>query len=121
MPDEPCESYPLQYAEFLTVSYYGHNYIALVNDKNIHPETKQKVLEMAEKMGYKPNPTALNLKYGQSKSIGFVVPEMTTPFFCERVERHPKYFVSLRHIGNIIMQSDENPEIERKTVDAGRV
>lgn len=53
---------------------------ALMNDKNVHPETREKILAAAQELGYKPNPAALNLRYGQSKSIGFVVPEMTTPF-----------------------------------------
>lgn len=88
---------------------------ALVNDKNIHPETKQKVLEMAEKMGYKPNPTALNLKYGQSKSIGFVVPEMTTPFSAKVLKGIQSILYPLGY-RIIIMQSDENPEIERKNL-----
>jgi len=88
---------------------------AFVNDKNIHPDTKRIVLEAAEKLGYKPNATALDLKYGRSKNIGFVVPEMTTPFSSSvlRGVQHLLYPLGYRII---IMQSDENPAIERKNL-----
>ena len=65
-----------------------------MNDKNVHPETREKILAAAQKLGYKPNPAALNLRYGQSKSIGFVVPEMTTPFSSKSASRNSEYFVS---------------------------
>lgn len=89
---------------------------ALVNDKHIHPETKEKVLDAAKKLGYKPNATAINLRYGQSKSIGFVVPEMTTPFSARVLE-------GIQHILDplgyrvLILQSDENPVVEEKNLN----
>ncbi|KIO75467.1 LacI family transcriptional regulator [Pedobacter lusitanus] len=88
---------------------------ALVNDKNIHPDTKKKILDAAEKLGYKPNPTALNLKYGQSKNIGFVVPEMITPFSSTVLRGIQNILYPLGY-RIIIMQSDENPLIERKNL-----
>jgi len=88
---------------------------AFLNDKNIHPETKRIVLEAAEKLGYKPNPTALNLKYGQSKNIGFVVPEMTTPFSSSVLRGAQELLYPLGY-RIIIMQSDEDPAIERKNL-----
>jgi len=88
---------------------------AFVNDKNIHPETKRIVLEAAEKLGYKPNSTALNLKYGRSKNIGFVVPEMTTPF-SSTVLRGIQQLLYPMGYRIIIMQSDEDPAIERKNL-----
>ncbi|TDS09752.1 LacI family DNA-binding transcriptional regulator [Sphingobacterium paludis] len=88
---------------------------AFVDDKHIHPETKRIVLEGAQKLGYRPNPMALSLKYGKSKNIGFVVPEMTTPFSSTvlRGVQNVLYPLGYRVI---IMQSDENPEIERKNL-----
>ena len=88
---------------------------ALVNDKNIHPDTKKKVLDAAEKLGYRPNPTALNLKYGQSKNIGFVVPEMITPF-TSKVLRGIQNILYPLGYRVIITESDENPQIERKNL-----
>ena len=53
---------------------------ALINDKNIRQETKERVLETAKMLGYKPNPVATNLKYGHTNTVGVIVPEMLTPF-----------------------------------------
>lgn len=88
---------------------------ALLNDKNIHPDTKQKVLDAAEKLGYRPNPTALNLKYGQSKNIGLVVPEMITPF-ASKVLRGIQNILYPLGYRIIITESDENHLIERKNL-----
>ncbi|WP_313001645.1 LacI family DNA-binding transcriptional regulator [Chryseobacterium gleum] len=88
---------------------------AFVNDKNIHPETKKLILEAAEKLGYKPNSTALNLKYGRSMNIGFIVPEMTTPFSAS-VLKGAREFLDPLGYSIIIMQSEEDPEVERKNL-----
>lgn len=53
---------------------------ALIDDKNIRRETKEKVLEAAELLGYKPNPVATNLKYGHTNTVGVIIPEGITPF-----------------------------------------
>lgn len=88
---------------------------ALLNDKNINAETQKRVLEAAKKLGYKPNPTALSLKYGQTKNIGLVVPEMITPFSSKVLQGIQNILYPLGY-RVIITQSDENPLIERKNL-----
>jgi DNA-binding LacI/PurR family transcriptional regulator len=88
---------------------------ALVDDKNIRRETKEKVLEAAKALGYKPNPVATNLKYGRTGTVGVIVPEMLTPcaaIVIEAIQKtlHPK------GLKVIIAQSNENPEIERENL-----
>lgn len=58
---------------------------ALAGDKNIRSETRDKVVEVAFRLGYRPNPVARNLKSGRSNTIGVIVPEMVTPFASEIV------------------------------------
>lgn len=88
---------------------------ALLDDKNVSLETRKRVLDAAGQLGYKPNLTALNLKSGQSKTIGVVVPEMITPFSAKVLEgiQHVLYPLGYRLV---ITQSDENPLIERKNL-----
>ena len=38
------------------------------DDKNIRKETKEKVIEAAKRLGYRPNPVAINLKYGHTNT-----------------------------------------------------
>lgn len=88
---------------------------ALVNDKNIRKETKEKVLEAAQLMGYKRNPIALNLKSGKTNTIGVIVPEMITPFVSSVLKGIQK-ILSIKGIKVLIAQSDENSLIERENL-----
>jgi LacI family transcriptional regulator len=56
---------------------------ALRDSYEISPETKQMVLECAERLGYRPNPIALSLKEKRSRSIGVVVCEVANSFFSQ--------------------------------------
>ncbi|WP_258097643.1 LacI family DNA-binding transcriptional regulator [Marinoscillum pacificum] len=85
---------------------------ALTDDKNIRKETREKVLEAAKELGYKPNPSALNLKSGKSNSIGVIVPEMITPFSSKILEGIQNV-LSGSKFRVIVAQSNENPETER--------
>jgi DNA-binding LacI/PurR family transcriptional regulator len=56
---------------------------ALRDSYEISPETKQMVLECAERLNYRPNPIALSLKERRSRSIGVVVCEIANSFFSQ--------------------------------------
>ncbi|MCA0381475.1 MAG: LacI family transcriptional regulator [Bacteroidetes bacterium] len=56
---------------------------ALRDSHEISPETKQLVIECAERLNYKPNPIALSLKEKRSRSIGLVVTEIANNFFSQ--------------------------------------
>ncbi|MFC4261451.1 LacI family DNA-binding transcriptional regulator [Ferruginibacter yonginensis] len=56
---------------------------ALRDSYEISPETKQLVLECAEKLNYRPNPIALSLKEKRSRSIGVLVCEIANSFFSQ--------------------------------------
>ena len=89
---------------------------ALLNDKNVNFETRQRVLDAADQLGYKPNLTALNLKSGKSKTIGIVVPEMVTPFSAKVLEGIQNVLYPLGY-RLVITQCDENPLIERENLE----
>lgn len=54
---------------------------ALAGDNNVSDGTRDKVVALANELGYKRNEMAANLRYRQSRAIGIIVPEMLTPFF----------------------------------------
>ena len=56
---------------------------ALADRWDVSPETRRVVVELAEKLNYKPNPISLSLKQQSSMSIGVVVPEFINHFFAE--------------------------------------
>lgn len=86
---------------------------ALIDDKNIRRETKEKVLEAAKRMGYKRNPVATNLKYGHTNTIGVIVPEMVTPF-AAKVINGIQGVLYRNRMKVIIAESGESPEQERE-------
>ena len=54
---------------------------ALMDSHEISPETKQRVLELAKKLNYVPNPYASSLRGRKSKTIAVVLPEVADSFF----------------------------------------
>jgi len=54
---------------------------ALSNGGRISEKTKKRVIELANKWGYKPNPFAISLLKRQSKTIGLILPEFTHHYF----------------------------------------
>ena len=88
---------------------------ALINDKNIRQETKERVLETAKMLGYKPNPVATNLKYGHTNTVGVIVPEMLTPFASQVISGIQSVLYA-NGIKVIIAESDEDPNKERENL-----
>ena len=54
---------------------------ALHDAYDVSPETRRKVLELAEKLEYNPNPFAVSLVKHETKIIGVLLPEIATPYF----------------------------------------
>lgn len=88
---------------------------ALVNDKNIRRETKEKVLEAAKALGYKPNPVATNLKYGHTNTVGVIVPEMVTPF-ASQVINGIQSILYANGLKVIIAESHEDSQKEKENL-----
>jgi LacI family transcriptional regulator len=67
-----------------TVSY-------VLNDRSdglipITEQTRQRVLQAAENLGYAPNALARSLRTGESRTIGFLMPAMHNPHYWEILE-----------------------------------
>lgn len=59
---------------------------ALRDHPDISVETRLKVKEMAEKLGYRPNLVARSLTSSKSKTIGLIIPKIAHHFFASVVE-----------------------------------
>lgn len=74
---------------------------ALNNQGNTSQLTKERVLKLAQKLNYEPNPHASNLRRHSSKTIAVVLPEVSNQFFSsvvhgiEEVVRSHDYHVLL--------------------------
>ena len=88
---------------------------ALADRFDVNPETRKAVLEMAEKLHYKPNPSALSLLSRRTKTIGIVVPGFTGSFF-------PRIIAEIQNVTEeygfrvLITQSNGSSEVERRNL-----
>src|SRR5574337_1126568 len=87
-----------------------------LNDSyDISPQTKKKVLDLAKKLNYQPNPHASSLRRHKSKTIAVVVPEIANNFFAlaingiQSAAREKGYHV-------LIYVTNENDKIETESL-----
>ncbi|HVN58173.1 MAG TPA: LacI family DNA-binding transcriptional regulator [Bacteroidales bacterium] len=90
---------------------------ALKNHPDISPSTRKAVSELVKKLHYQPDPIALSLKIGQSKTIGVVIPEIVHYFFSTVISgMEDLAYDSGYHV--MFCQSNESFEREVKSVQA---
>ncbi len=88
------------------------------NDKyDIRKETRDRILEKAKEMGYKPNPIARKLLQRHSYNVGVIVPEFINSFFPEIIMGIQDVLCE-KNYQVIIMQSNESAELELKNLNA---
>jgi LacI family transcriptional regulator len=58
---------------------------AINNKEGISEETRQRILEIAERIGYRPSSVARALATNRSCTIGLVIPDVANPFFSQIV------------------------------------
>lgn len=57
----------------------------------VHPQTRETVLKIIEKLNYTPNPLAKSLLTGKTQNIALIVPTLRNQFFVEIVEGIENY------------------------------
>lgn len=88
---------------------------ALKDHPDISPETKKLVNDLAGKWNYRPNPIALSLKGGMSRTLGIVVPQIIHYFFSSVISGIEDY--ADEHAYNVmICQSNEEYEKEVNSI-----
>jgi LacI family transcriptional regulator len=89
---------------------------ALKGHRDISPITKKAVKELVDKWHYRPDPIALSLKGGLSKTIGVIVPEIVHYFFSTVISGiEDLAYDSGYHV--MFCQSNESYEREVKAVE----
>jgi DNA-binding LacI/PurR family transcriptional regulator len=89
----------------------------LRNRGKVGPQTRQRVLEAVDKLGYRPNLNARALVEGRPMSIALVVSSIANPFYpefaleVERAARKLGYFL-------LVCNTNDDPQQERAYLDA---
>jgi DNA-binding LacI/PurR family transcriptional regulator len=91
----------------------------------VSPATEAKVLGAVTELGYVPNSVARNLAQRRSGVIGFVVPEISNPYFgaiadyvVEAVERHGSLVMLCSHRSQSLKQSSYIELLASGAIDA---
>ncbi|MBE9583734.1 LacI family DNA-binding transcriptional regulator [Mucilaginibacter sp. JRF] len=90
---------------------------ALNNSSHVNEETKKLVLKTAAELNYKRNILASNLRKGESKTIGIVVPRINQNIFSNVIAGIEETTYS-KDYNLIICQSNESHEKEVKSINA---
>ena len=88
---------------------------ALKNYPDVSKKTKALVKEEAEKLQYKPNVFAVNLRTKQSKTVGLIIPEVVHHFFSSVINGIIEQAEKKGYLV-IILQSNESYKLEKKQI-----
>ena len=93
-----------------TVSY-------VLNDiRKVRPETQNRVLVAARKLGYAPNTAARSLAAGRSSTLGLVVPDIGNPFFPEIIRAFQES-ANLSGLEAVVMNTDYDAQRTRRVIE----
>ncbi len=102
-------------AERAGVSYATVSRV-LANKPHIREETRQRVLQAVQEIGYRPNRVARSLQSQSSQIIGVIVSDIVYDFFPPLVRAIEDY-VSRHDFALFLCNSDENPVKEKRSVN----
>ncbi len=84
---------------------------ALRDHPDINPQTKKRVVSLADKLDYHPNSIARSLQTKKTKTIGVIVPEIKQPFFASVINGVEEFAYAAGYT-IIVCQSNETYERE---------
>ena len=90
----------------------------------VHPETRRRVLDAVQALNYQPSALAKGLATQQTRSLGFVIPTISDPFYLGIVRGVEEAAASVGHnllVASQAVQPDEpcyKPLVNQRRVDA---
>ena len=89
----------------------------VINNKgDVSSETRQRVQEVIEELGYRPSGIARSLAGGQTYTIGLVVPDIANPYF-SGVAHGVAQVANEEGFGVLLCDCEEQPERELAALD----
>ncbi|WP_291329879.1 LacI family DNA-binding transcriptional regulator [Desulfovibrio sp. UCD-KL4C] len=84
----------------------------LGNKPNVRPELRKQVMDVVERLNYRPNRAAQRLRSKQSSFIGLIVADIQSPFFAS-VTRAVEDVAQANDYSVILCNTDEDPAKEQ--------
>ncbi|WP_127531483.1 catabolite control protein A [Paenibacillus kobensis] len=86
------------------------------NNPNVKPQTRKKVYEAIERLGYRPNAVARGLASKKTTTVGVVIPDISNAIFAE-VARGIEDIANMYHYNIILCNADKRKEKEIRVVN----
>lgn len=89
---------------------------ALSNNASIPESTRQRVIEAAEQLNYRPNAQARALRKSRTDTIGVLVPNIENPYFASlaaAIQRRARR----AGVSTILSNTEENPDLVNQALD----
>jgi DNA-binding LacI/PurR family transcriptional regulator len=90
---------------------------ALNNPDLVNAETRQRVLECADRLGYRPNRAARSLVLGRTTNVGLIVPDIANPVFAPFIKGVEAYFRDTEY-AVFLADTDEDAATEVRLAEA---
>lgn len=85
----------------------------LTGNAKVRPQTMRKIVDVIEKYNFRPNSLARSLLHKQSKTIGFILPDINHPFFSTLVQKSEAFALELGYT-TFLCNTMNNSENESK-------
>src|SRR5690554_1086630 len=86
------------------------------NNPNVKPQTRKKVYDAIELLGYRPNAVARGLASKKTTTVGVVIPDISNAIFSE-VARGIEDIANMYHYNIILCNADKKKEKEIKVIN----
>lgn len=86
------------------------------NNPNVKPQTRKKVFEAIERLGYRPNAVARGLASKKTTTVGVVIPDISNAIFAE-VARGIEDIANMYHYNIILCNADKKKDKEIRVVN----
>lgn len=88
----------------------------VINNGSVSAKTRKKVEEILKENNYFPNAIARSLRGGRTQTIGFIIPDITNPFFTNIISELGKMYKNTGY-SIIVCNTFDDPVIEQKQID----
>lgn len=86
------------------------------NNPNVKPQTRKKVFEAIERLGYRPNAVARGLASKKTTTVGVVIPDISNSIFAE-VARGIEDIANMYHYNIILCNADKRKDKEIRVIN----
>lgn len=90
---------------------------ALTTPDLVRADTRERVLQSADEVGYRPNRAARGLSTGKTANIGLIVPDLSNPYFPAVLKGAQARALQADH-AVFLADTDEDPDLEVSLIQA---